>query len=82
MNDTNQVDENELEENEPIEIFPLEYVEDWALVSNGWGDLLNEYGKDCWRLRFVLIDEMDEKGVKHPGRRRLIFERLAAGDEG
>ena len=69
------------EDDDVVEVYPLEYVEEWALVSKGWGELLNKYGADGWRLRFVLLDEVDDEGNKHPGRRRLIFERIAAGDE-
>lgn len=64
-----------------IELEPLEYLEDWANISDAWVQLLNTHGEDGWRLRFVLIDEIDDKGNKHVGRRRLIFERIAVGEE-
>ena len=66
---------------EVIELPAYEYVEDWADISRTWDETLNKYGTEGWRLRFVLMDELDEHGAKHAGRRRLIFERERADSE-
>jgi hypothetical protein len=64
-----------------IELPAFEYTEDWADIGKTWDETLNKYGADGWQLKFVLMDEFDEHGTKHAGRRRLIFERECADSE-
>lgn len=61
----------------PWPAFGFEYVEDTARHSVAWGDLLERYAKEGWRLAFVLHDEGELDVVQA----RLIFERPRQGPE-